>query len=99
MREIRSHVLRQGRTTPAQQRALEELSTKFGIPPCEEPLNFATVFGRCAPVVVEIGSGMGETTAEIARQRPDTDFIAIEVHGPGVGSLLKKIDALELSNL
>ena len=57
------------------------------------------MFERTAPVVLEIGSGMGETTAAIAQQNPEIDFIAIEVHGPGVGSLLKKIDALELKNL
>src|SRR6185436_4445186 len=57
------------------------------------------IFGRAAPLVLEIGSGMGETTAEIAQQNPALDFIAIEVHGPGIGSLLKKIDALGLRNL
>ncbi|HEY6966038.1 MAG TPA: tRNA (guanosine(46)-N7)-methyltransferase TrmB [Burkholderiales bacterium] len=58
-----------------------------------------SIFGRTAPVVVEIGSGMGETTAAIAQAHPHTDFLAVEVHGPGVGSLLKKIDALSLTNL
>ena len=98
-REIRSYVLRQGRTTPSQQRALDELFPRFGIAFSNSALDPAAVFGRTAPVVLEIGSGMGETTAEIAQQNPAVDFIAIEVHGPGIGSLLKKIDALELKNL
>jgi tRNA (guanine-N7-)-methyltransferase len=64
-----------------------------------EPLDPAAVFGRRAPLVLEIGSGMGETTASIAAARPDTDFLAVEVHGPGVGSLLKRIDESGLKNL
>ncbi len=98
-REIRSYVLRQGRTTPSQQRALDELLPRFGIAYSDTLLDAKKVFQRTAPLVVEIGSGMGETTAEIAQQNPAIDFIAIEVHGPGVGSLLKKIDALTLKNL
>ena len=98
-REIRSYVLRQGRTTPSQQRALDELFPRFGIPFSNSLLNTKEVFERMAPVVLEIGSGMGEPTAEIAQQNPAIDFIAIEVHGPGVGSLLKKIEALGLYNL
>jgi len=98
-REIRSYVLRQGRTSPAQQRALDLLSPRFGIPFQHSALDFPGVFGRMAPVVLEIGSGMGETTAQIAAAHPETDYLAIEVHGPGVGSLLKKIEALSLANL
>jgi tRNA (guanine-N7-)-methyltransferase len=98
-RPIRSYVLRQGRTTPAQKRALEELLPRFGLPFKPAPLTPAEVFGRTAPLVLEIGSGMGETTAAIAQARPDADFIAVEVHGPGVGSLLNRIDSLQLKNL
>jgi tRNA (guanine-N7-)-methyltransferase len=98
-REIRSYVLRQGRTTPSQQRALEKLLPRFGISFVERFLNFKETFARTAPLVLEIGSGMGETTAAIALANPATDYIAIEVHGPGVGSLLKKIGELELENL
>ena len=98
-REIRSYVLRQGRTTPSQQRALEELLPRFGISFSQDVLDLKRVFGRTAPVVLEIGSGMGETTAAIAAENPGTDYIAVEVHGPGVGSLLKKIDAAGLANL
>jgi tRNA (guanine-N7-)-methyltransferase len=99
MREIKSYVLRQGRTTPSQQRALDELFPRFGIAFSHSLLKPTEIFQRTAPIVLEIGSGMGETTAEIAQQNPAIDFIAIEVHGPGVGSLLKRIDALGLANL
>jgi tRNA (guanine-N7-)-methyltransferase len=98
-REIRSYVLRQGRITPAQQRALDELLPRFGIAFSERFLDLSQIFGRTAPVVLEIGSGMGETTAAIAQAHPETDYLALEVHGPGVGSLLKRIDALALTNL
>jgi tRNA (guanine-N7-)-methyltransferase len=99
IREIRSYVLRQGRTTPSQKLSLETLLPVYGIAFSGEPLDPEALFGRSAPLVLEIGSGMGETTAEIARANPHTDFIAIEVHGPGVGSLLKKIEAAGLKNL
>jgi len=97
VRPIRSYVLRQSRTTSAQQRALKELFPKYGLPFTGEPLE--NPFGRKAPLVLEIGSGMGETTAAIAQARPDVDFIAVEVHGPGVGSLLNRIESEKLSNL
>jgi tRNA (guanine-N7-)-methyltransferase len=99
IRTVRSYVLRQGRTTPAQQRALQELLPRFGLQFSNVPLKFPEIFGRAAPVVLEIGSGMGETTAEIAQAQPETDFVAIEVHAPGVGSLLRKIHERELKNL
>jgi tRNA (guanine-N7-)-methyltransferase len=98
-RGIRSYVLRQGRTTPAQQRALDELSATYCIAYCQEIIQPQLLFGRSAPLVLEIGSGMGETTAHVAAQQPGTDFIAIEVHGPGVGSLLKRISEQRLTNL
>jgi len=92
-RPIRSYVLRQGRTTPAQARALETLFPKYGIAFSSEKISSAR------PLVLEIGSGMGDTTVEIAAARPEVDFVAVEVHGPGVGSLLKQIDARGLKNL
>ena len=98
-RPIRSYVLRQGRTTPAQKRALETLFPKYGLAFEPVALSPAAIFGRAAPLVLEIGSGMGETTAAIAQARPDADFIAVEVHGPGIGSLLNRIEALQLRNL
>jgi len=85
--------------TAGQTRALAELMPAYGIEFREELLRPAAVFGRAAPLVLEIGSGMGETTARIAREAPGTDFIAVEVHGPGVGSLLKMIDREQLKNV
>ena len=99
IRAIRSYVLRQGRTTPAQSRALQELFPRFGLAFSPQPLRPEELFGRTAPLVLEIGSGMGETTAEIARMRPEADFLAVEVHAPGVGSLLNRLAAQELSNV
>ena len=98
-RPVRSYVLRQGRTTPAQSRALEALAPRYAIPYAPTPLDKLAAFGREAPLVVEIGSGMGATTLEIAKADPATDFIAIEVHAPGVGSLLRGIEAAGLTNL
>ena len=88
---IRSYVLRQGRFSPGQQRAYAELLPRWGVPYAPAPLDLRSTFGRAAPVVVEIGSGMGETTARIARENPQFDYLAIEVHAPGVGSLLRKL--------
>jgi tRNA (guanine-N7-)-methyltransferase len=98
-RTVRSFVLRQGRVSNAQQRAWDELYPRFGIPYAEHPLDAAAVFGRSAPLVVEIGSGMGETSVAIAKANPGNDYIAIEVHLPGVGSLLKTIEEENLGNL
>ena len=98
-RSIRSFVLRQGRMSVAQQRHLDETLPKVGIPYRVAPLDLDAAFGRAAPKIVEIGFGMGETTAKIAAALPDKDFLAIEVHGPGVGSLCKLIAEGELGNL
>lgn len=98
-RPVRSFVLRQGRMSPAQTRAFEELLPRFGLPFQPMPLDFARVFGRVAPVILEIGFGMGETTAAIAQAHPQHDFIGVEVHAPGVGALLKRVDASALSNV
>jgi len=96
---IRSYVLRQGRFSPAQQRAYEALLPRFGVAYRPEALDWPAVFGRTAPVVVEIGSGMGQATAEIAAANPGTDYLAIEVHAPGVGSLLKMLEEGSLTNV
>ena len=92
-RPIRSYVLRQGRTTPAQTRALERLYPKYGIVFPQQKIKSEK------PLVLEIGSGMGETTIEIAKAHPEVDFVAVEVHGPGVGSLLNAIEKNGLGNL
>lgn len=98
-RSIRSFVLRQGRVSAAQQRSLDELLPRFGIPYAPQPLDLDTVFGRVAPRVLEIGFGMGETTTTIALANPDIDYLAIEVHSPGVGALLKQIGEHNISNI
>jgi len=98
-RTIRSYVLRQGRVSNAQQRAYDELLPKFGIPYSELPLDLDCAFGRAAPKILEIGFGMGETTAAIAAAHPENDYLGIEVHTPGVGGLLKLIGEKELSNV
>jgi len=98
-RPIRSFVLRQGRMSAAQQRALDTLLPHFGLPFAPQPIDFDRVFGRVAPRVLEIGCGMGETTARIARAMPGVDFVGVEVHAPGVGSLLRLIALHALANL
>jgi tRNA (guanine-N7-)-methyltransferase len=98
-RPIRSFVLRQGRMSNAQTRALETLLPRWGIPCQETLLDLDTAFGRAAPKILEIGFGMGDSTAAIAAAHPQNDYLGIEVHGPGVGSLLNQIEALGLTNL
>ena len=96
---MRSFVLRAGRMGSGQQRALRELGPRFVLPYQDSPLDLDRVFGRQAPRVLEIGFGMGQATAQIAAARPDLDFIAIEVHEPGVGALLRLIGEMGLGNL
>jgi tRNA (guanine-N7-)-methyltransferase len=96
---VRSFVLRQGRMSPAQSRAIETLWPRYGIDHASRLLDFENTFGRRAPVILEIGFGMGETTATIADARRDLDFIGVEVHGPGVGALLARLDAMGLCNV
>lgn len=96
---IRSYVLRQGRVSNAQRRAHDTLLPRFGIAFRETPLDLDALFGRRAPRILEIGCGMGETTVAIAAAHPECDYIGIEVHTPGVGSLLKQLDEAGLSNV
>ena len=84
--------------SPAQQRACEELLPTYTIP-VDRDYDWKAIFGRIAPVILEIGFGMGETTAAIAAARPDVDFVGVEMHLPGVGALLRRIDAARLANL
>ncbi|HEV6965797.1 MULTISPECIES: tRNA (guanosine(46)-N7)-methyltransferase TrmB [Roseateles] len=98
-RAIKSFVTRAGRMGTGQIKALAELGPKFVLPYKAEKLDFAATFGRQAPVVLEIGFGMGGATAEIAATLPDHDFIGCEVHEPGVGALLKLIDERRLTNI
>ena len=99
-KRIRSFVLRAGRTTNGQQRAIDELGPEFLIPFQDKELNLQNVFGGSSnPKILEIGFGMGETTAKIAALRSRDDFLAIEVHPPGVGALLRLIGENNLTNL
>ena len=96
---IRSFVLRQGRVSAAQQHAYDELLPAFGVPYQQTPLDLNAVFDRAGEKYLEIGFGMGETTAQIAAAYPDRDYFAIEVHTPGVGALLKTIGEDGLQNI
>ena len=98
-RGIRSFVVRAGRIGPGQARALQDLAPRFVLPNATTAVAFGDAFGRSAPLVVEIGFGMGDATAVIAARRPGDDFIGIEVHPPGVGALLQRIDEGGLTNL
>ncbi len=99
LRRIRSFVRREGRLTPGQQRAMDVLFPRFGIEAGEKPLNLDAIFGRSAPRILEIGFGNGESLAEIAGNHPENDYIGIEVHRPGVGHLLMKIEERGLANV
>ncbi|MDJ0812848.1 MAG: tRNA (guanosine(46)-N7)-methyltransferase TrmB [Woeseiaceae bacterium] len=98
-RPIRSFVRRAGRLTASQQRALEELWPAYGVEYADELLDFAQLFGRNAPVVLEIGFGNGDTLVAMAAERPDHDFLGIEVHEPGVGHCLIAADKDGITNL
>ena len=96
---IRSFVRRAGRTTAAQARALAEVGPQVLVPYDTQPLAWQGTFGRHAPVVLEIGFGMGEATAHIAQAMPERDFLCCEVHEPGVGALLKRVQDGALANV
>lgn len=98
-RRIRSFVTRAGRLSTAQAKAIETLGPQFCIPYVKAPFDFDQAFGRTAPLILEIGFGMGDTTATIASGMPEKNFVGVEVHTPGVGSLLKLIGEQNLSNL
>jgi tRNA (guanine-N7-)-methyltransferase len=98
-RRIRSFVTRAGRVSTGQRRALDEFGPRFGVPYTPQPADWDAVFGRRAPRVLEIGFGMGASTAEIAALRPGDDFLGVEVHEPGVGALLKLIGEQNLTNI
>ena len=85
--------------SPGQQRAHEVLLPRFGAPYAIATLDLAALFGRHAPTFLEIGFGMGETTAAMASAQPQHDFLCVEVHTPGVGSLLKQIEERQLANI
>jgi tRNA (guanine-N7-)-methyltransferase len=96
---VRSYVLRAGRITAAQKRALAELLPRYGIPYAEAQLDLDAVFGRRAPRVLEIGFGNGDTLVALAAASPEKDFLGVEVHPPGVGHCLLAIEAQGLANV
>jgi tRNA (guanine-N7-)-methyltransferase len=96
---VRSFVLRGGRMGSGQARALAELGPRYLLPFAPAPIDPRAVFGRSAPLVVEIGFGMGDATARIAAAHPQVDFLGIEVHEAGVGALLRRIGEAGLGNL
>ena len=98
-RGIRSFVLRAGRMGSGQVKAMETLGPLYVLPYKAALLDFEQAFGRRAPTVLEIGFGMGDATAQIAAARPQDNFIGIEVHTPGVGALLQRIEERGLTNL
>lgn len=98
-RRIRSFVTRAGRVSTGQRRALDEFGPRFVVGYSDAQPDWDAVFARQAPRVLEIGFGMGGTTAEIAAARPADDFIGVEVHEPGVGALLKLIGEQSLGNI
>ncbi len=98
-RRIRSFVRREGRLTPGQQKALDELWPRYGVEQSEQPLDLEMLFGRTAPTICEIGFGDGESLATMANQHPENNYLGIEVHRPGVGRLLRRVEELGLSNV
>lgn len=99
MRRIRSFVVRAGRMTAKQERGLTDGMARHGLLFQPSALDYVAAFGRDAPTVLEIGFGMGMTTAAIAAARLDTNFIAVEVHPPGVGNLCNLLDEQRLTNV
>jgi len=99
LRQVRSFALRRGHVTSAQRRGYEEFFPAVAIPFGVAPLDFEAAFGRQAPTVLEIGFGMGETTAAIASARPDINFLAVEVFVAGIGALARRIDDQALRNV
>jgi tRNA (guanine-N7-)-methyltransferase len=95
----RSYRLRGVRITPAQQLARDNLWAKFGIEFQESILDLDTSFAKAQPVVMEIGYGMGEATWQIAKDNPATNYLGVEVHMPGVGKLMARLDEFALTNV
>ena len=98
-RPIRSYVLRTGRMTPGQQRAVDENWQRWGLEHTDGPQDFEAMFGRPGPTVLEIGFGMGQSLVDMAQAAPETNFIGIEVHKPGVGKLLHSMVERDVDNI
>lgn len=98
-RTIRSFVRRAGRLTPSQSRALAELWPRFGVEPGAHMIDLNQLFGRCAPRTLEIGFGNGDNLAALAARHPERDYLGVEVHDPGVGHLLLRMEREGLTNI
>ncbi|MCJ8269363.1 MAG: tRNA (guanosine(46)-N7)-methyltransferase TrmB [Psychrosphaera sp.] len=99
IRKIKSFVLREGRLTNGQAVAIEKYWPAMGLEYTKEPINMEEVFGRQAPTTLEIGVGMGKSLVETAAKNPDTNYIGIEVHRPGVGACLMDAGEQDLTNI
>ena len=99
LRQVRSYVLRGGRLTEGQKKALRDLWPKYGIPDGSDVLDFAQLFGNARPVILEIGFGNGDATWRMAAREPGTNFVGVEVHRPGVGRLLLKLEQHAIGNV
>lgn len=95
----RSYRLRGVRITPAQQEARDSLWAKFGVEFQESEIDLGTLFPSAQPIVMDIGYGMGEATWQIAKANPSTNYLGVEVHMPGVGKLMARLDEYELTNV
>ena len=98
-RPIRSFVVRAGRMTVAQERAWRDLWPVWGIERADAPLDFATLFGRTAPVTLEIGFGNGDALVALASMHPERNYVGLEVHPPGVGHLLLRCEGERIGNV
>ncbi len=98
-RPVRSYVLRAGRLTDGQKRALEELWPRYGVPDGDDLLDFQALFGNDGPVILEIGFGDGKATWRMAQAYPEENFLGVEVHRPGVGRLLLKLEQEGIMNV
>jgi tRNA (guanine-N7-)-methyltransferase len=96
---LKSYVIRSGHFTDAQKKAYSSLAESYVIPFTEEKIDYKKIFANTANVTLEIGFGMGVTTAEIAQANPDKNYIGMEVHRPGIGRLLWEIEKRSLSNI
>ena len=99
MRPVRSFVLRAGRLTGGQKRALDELWPLYGVNGGDDSLDLAALFGNDHPVIVEIGFGNGEATWQMARAHPEENYLGVEVHKPGVGHLMLELENNGISNV
>jgi tRNA (guanine-N7-)-methyltransferase len=95
----RSYRLRGVRITPAQQEARDNLWAKFGVEFQESEIDLESLFPKSQPIVMEVGYGMGEATWQIAKANPDINYLGVEVHMPGVGKLMARLDEYELTNV